>query len=263
MATDPADESGSGDIQAVSRVGQIFSLFSPTVTELTASEVADLLGLNRTTAYRYCTSLVTAGFLERGGRRGSFVLGGLMLQLGILALGRRAVVELAPAQLSLLSAAAHTTALLSLWGANGPVVTRVEENAQRTVLITVRVGMQLAADTAQMKVFLAWHPDQFAVERVIGHLDAGARAKLEQELEQIRDTGLCIVDEVDGLIGAAAPVFDEYGICATVALIGTDRMADFTAGSAEMAMLKSTAATLSDQVGGNDRRVGRGRYAPR
>ncbi|TXN29994.1 IclR family transcriptional regulator [Lacisediminihabitans profunda] len=263
MTGESVDEAASGDIQAVARVGQIFSLFSPAVTELTAGEVADLLGLNRTTAYRYCTSLVTAGFLERGGRRGSFVLGGLMLQLGILALGRRRIVELAPPHLARLSDRAHTTALLSLWGAQGPVVTRVEENSDRKVLVTVRVGVQLDLSAAQMKVFLAWHPDRFAVERIIGQLAAGERAALEQTFEEIRRTGICIVDEIDGLVGAAAPVFDEYGICATVALLGTDRMSDFSPGSLAMNELMATAAALSDEVGGTERRMTKGRYATR
>ena len=162
-----------------------------------------------------------------------------------------------------LSAGARTTALLSLWGASGPVVTRVEENTERNVLVTVRVGTQLDLSAAQMRVFLAWLPDQFAVERIIGHLPAGERAAFEQELEEIRRTGLCIVDEVDGLVGAASPVFDEYGICATIALLGTDRMTDFSPDAAAMSMLVATAGALSEQVGGTERRVGRGRYAPR
>jgi DNA-binding IclR family transcriptional regulator len=248
-----ADEANTGDIQAVARVGQIFSLFTPRVTELTAGEVASLLGLNRTTAYRYCISLVAAGFLEPGSRRGSFVLGGLMLQLGILALGRRRIVELAPPHLAGLSAVSHTTALLSLWGANGPVVTRVEENAERNVLVTVRVGVQLDLSAAQMRVFLAWHPDPTTIERATKDLSAAERAALDRELEKIRKTGICIVDEIDGLVGAAAPVFDEYGICATVALLGTDRMTDFTPNSSTMAALKATAETLSALVGGSEK----------
>jgi response regulator of citrate/malate metabolism len=67
-----SDASGS-DIQAVARVGQICGLFGPHTTELTASEVAERLGLNRTTAYRYCASMVAAGILERGPRRSTFV----------------------------------------------------------------------------------------------------------------------------------------------------------------------------------------------
>ena len=136
MANNEAAEGTSFDIQSVSRVGQILGLFGPHTTELTALDVAEQLGLNRTTAYRYCTSLVTAGILERGRRRGGFVLGGLMLQLGIQALGRRRVVDVAPPYLAELSTATGMTAVLSLWGARGPVVALTQEDTSRTVVVT-------------------------------------------------------------------------------------------------------------------------------
>src|SRR5690554_2508624 len=135
---DTSGEASSSDIQAVARVGQICSLFGPTTTELTAADVAERLGLNRTTAYRYCASLVTAGILERGPQRGTFILGGLMLQLGIHALGRRRVVEFAPPYLTELSTALRLTAVLSLWGAQGPIVALVQEDTTHSVLVTVR-----------------------------------------------------------------------------------------------------------------------------
>ncbi|HEY0247169.1 MAG TPA: helix-turn-helix domain-containing protein [Gryllotalpicola sp.] len=251
MTSTAGEEGASSEIQAVTRVGQIFSLFGAQCTELTATEVAERLGLNRTTAYRYCASLAAVGFLERGSRRGSFMLGGLMLELGILAIGRRRVVELAPSYLGRLSSATRTTAVMSLWGATGPVVTRVEEDMQRTVVVTVRVGARLDHRTAQAKVFLAWHPDRYTVERMIGDLDPVERAELELELDQVRETGISIVSETDGLVGAAAPVFDEYGICATVALLGTDRMTDFTPDSDAMRLLIDVADALTSEVRGS------------
>lgn len=244
------DESASWDIQAVSRVGQIFSLFTVQTTELTAADVADRLGLNRTTAYRYCASLVTAGLLETGPRRGSFVLGSLMLQLGTLALSRRRAVELAPPYLTHLSTTTHTTAVLSLWGADGPVVTRVEEDSGRTVVVTVRVGVQLELSAAQTRVFLAMRPGHLASERLLGRLPADERARLDTIFDEVRSTGLCIVNEPDGLIGAAVPVFDEYGICATLALLGTEQMTDFHAGSEAMRLLAESAEQLTAELGG-------------
>lgn len=244
------DDTATSDIQAVSRVGQIFSLFGPSCMALTAGEIAERLGLNRTTAYRYCASLAAAGLLERGNRRGSFVLGGLVLQLGVLALGRRRVVELAPAYLSRLSDAIGTTSVLSLWGAAGPVVTRVEEAMQRTVVVTVRVGAQLDLSAAQTRVFLAWHADPYIVERALGAASPTQRESLEKDFEQIRETGICIVDETDGLVGAASPIFDEYGICATIAALGTERMTDFAPQSRAMSLLRETAEALTREVGG-------------
>lgn len=244
------DDAGSQDIQAVSRAGHILSLFGTEAMELTAAEVAERTGLNRSTAYRYCASLVAAGMMDRGRRRGSFTPGGMILQLGIAALSRRQVVELAPRRLAQLSDATHTTSVLSLWGVTGPVITRVHESMRRTMVVTVRVGAQLDLTAAQTKIFLAFHPDQLAMERLTAYLPVESRTSLEAEIEQIRSDGICVVDEEDGLVGAAVPIFDEYGICATVALLGTERMTDFSPGSSQRRHLLSCATALSGDVGG-------------
>src|SRR6187399_2457015 len=149
--TEAAGEGSSFDIQSVSRVGQILGLFGPLTTELSAAEVAERIGLNRTTAYRYCASLVSAGILERGPQRGTFILGGLMLQLGILSLARNRVLDIAPPYLTRLATAAGTTAVLSLWGARGPVVALVQEDTANTVVVTVRPGTQLDLNSAQIR----------------------------------------------------------------------------------------------------------------
>src|SRR6478736_3895692 len=118
-----SEENAAGsasDIQAVTRAAQILQLFGPNRPQLTAAEAADLLNLNRSTVYRYCNSLVAAGLLERGHAIGSFIPGGLLLQLGAFAMSQRKVLDLAPAVMRDLSFGAHMTAVLSLWGSGGP-----------------------------------------------------------------------------------------------------------------------------------------------
>jgi DNA-binding IclR family transcriptional regulator len=246
---DSGSEASGSDIQAVQRVGQICSLFGPHTIELTAADVAERLGLNRTTAYRYCVSLVTAGILERGRRRGTFVLGGLMVQLGIHALGRRRVVDIAPPYLTKLSAAVRMTSVLGLWGARGPVVALVNEDLSRTLVLTVHAGSQLDLDSAQLRVFLA-NKDEHAFDRATEGVSDARRAELEAGVFMARRNGYSITSHPDGLFSAAAPVFDEYGICATIAVLGADQMADLSPGSTALTKLVETAAELSDQLGG-------------
>lgn len=248
--TEGSGEASGSDIQAVARVGQICSLFGPYTTELSAAEVAERLGLNRTTAYRYCASLVAAGILDRGPRRGTFVLGGLMLQLGIHALSRRRVTEIAPPHLAELSAAVRMTAVLSLWGARGPVVVLVEEDKSRTAVVTVRAGSQLDATAAQTRVFLAHLGD----DRAFGWMTEGAtsaeRAELEAAVYTARRAGYCIASQSGGVFSTAAPVFDEYGIAATVGLLGADPHADLTPGSPIITALLKTTTALSSELRG-------------
>lgn len=250
MANPETSEASSSDIQAVARVGQILALYGPHTTELTAVDVADRLGLNRTTAYRYCASLVVAGILERGPRRGTFVLGGLMLQLGIHAIGRRRVVEIAPPYLAELSAAVQMTAVLSLWGARGPVATLVEEERSRSIVVTVRAGSQLDVNAAQTHVFLAHHADHNALGKMTEQVTAAERAKVESAVYSARRNGYSIAHHEGGVFGAAVPVFDEYGIAATLALLGADQTADLSAGSPILTTLIDTAAAISEELGG-------------
>lgn len=240
---------GSGfENQSVTRVGQILALFGPPTTELSAGDIAERLELNRTTAYRYCASLVTAGILERGRRRGTFILGGLMLELGIHALDRKRVLDIAPPYLRALSTTAGATAVLSLWGAQGPIVALVEED-RRTVLVTVRPGAHLGMTSAQMHVFLAHHRDPFTVERILGSLPTAERTDVEAAVYAARRTGYAISRFRQSLFGLAVPVFDDYGVNATIALLGSDQSTDLTPSSPVLAALQRTATAIGDELG--------------
>jgi DNA-binding IclR family transcriptional regulator len=248
MASTSGGEGTSFDIQSVSRVGQILALYGPQTAELTAVQVAERLDLNRTTAYRYCTSLVTAGILERGHRRGTFVLGGLILQLGIQALGRRGVIEIARPYLRRLSADAGMTVALSLWGTTGPVVALVQEDPTSAVVVTVRVGSELDATSAQMRVFLAYLPDPHLLDRAAERLSPGERASLENAIYAVRRSGYSSVSLPDGLFGAAAPIFDEHGIAATIAVLGAGGASNVEAGSPTLLKLIAAASDITDAL---------------
>jgi DNA-binding IclR family transcriptional regulator len=247
MANIDASEASNADIQAVVRVGQICALFGPQVLELTAADVAERTGLNRTTAYRYCASMVAAGILERGSRRGTFALGGLMVELGTLALGRQRVVEIAGPHLRKLSAAVRMTAVLSVGGTQGPVVALVEEDRSRVVVVTVPVGTKLDASAAQTHVYLA-HADAATMDLVAAGLSPAERARLESEVSAARRQGFSVVRHSGGSFGVAAPVFDEKGLCATVAVLSSD----LTDLSPTLEQLQATATALSNELGAAD-----------
>jgi DNA-binding IclR family transcriptional regulator len=238
-----AGDASNSDIQAVARVGQICALFRPRVLELTAADVAERTGLNRTTAYRYCASMVAAGILERGSRRGTFALGRLMVELGTLALGRLRVVDVAGPHLRKLSAAARMTAVLSVRGVEGPVVAAVEEDTSRVVVVTVPVGTKLDATAAQTHLFLAY-ADAATMEAVAAALPTAERARLEADVSVARRQGFSMVRHSGGSFGVAAPVFDDSGMCATVALLSGD-LADM---SPALEQLLATANALSDEM---------------
>jgi DNA-binding IclR family transcriptional regulator len=244
------DRPQPNEIQAVSRAAQILALFAPDTPEITPAVVAARLGLNRSTAHRYCTSLAAAGLLDRGHEQGSWAPGGLLLQLGAYAIGRRRVLDLAPTHMRGLAAAAHLTSVLSLWGSGGPVVFRVEEDVTQTVMVTVRVGTHLALDSAQAAVFMAFHSDQLMMNRIMSGVPRGERERLANAAEQVRASGSSVVVNASGVVAMAAPIFDEYGICATIAVIGTDRTLSANQDATELVMLANTAQSLTKEMGG-------------
>jgi len=251
--SEESSTSSASDIQAVTRAAQILELFGPNRPHLTAAEAAELLHLNRSTVYRYCNSLVAAGLLERGPAVGSFVPGGLLLQLGTFALGQRKVLDLAPAVMRELSFGAHMTAVLSLWGSGGPVVSRVEEDTSRNVVVSVRVGSQLPLTSAQAKVFLAFMPDQLRAERMLAALPPEQQAALRQEIELTRTLGVATSPDLGGVNAVSAPIFDEHGVCASLALVATNHVLGLERDSQAAWDVATAAAELSSALGGSAR----------
>ena len=218
MANADENQVSTGDIRAVARVAQICALFGPGVQELSAADVAENTGLNRTTAYRYCSSMVAAGILDRGSRRGTFALGGLMLELGIQALGRQRVLEIAGPHLQRLRSALRMTAVLSIRGASGPVVALAEEDTSRGVVVTVHPGTKLDSSAAQARLMLAYD-DPAAMEAATRGMTVAQRAQLETDVYSAKRQGYSVV-WADSTFAVAAPVFDETGLAATIALLG-------------------------------------------
>ena len=244
---------GTGDIQAVHRVGELLRLFTLNKPRITVAEAAAQVGLNRTTVHRYFTSLVQADILERDREEAAaFVPGKLLLQLGAVAQGQRRVLDIAPGHMRSLSLDTSLTVVLSLWGASGPVVSLVSETGTHPILITVRIGSSLGPESAQTRLFVSLSEDKELMDRFLSGLPERDRATFEQDLPSCRSRGVSRVriPAVDGVVMAAA-VFDEHGIAATVALVGTTSSLPDGASTVESALLR-TAYRITAEMGGTE-----------
>lgn len=246
---------GTGDIQAVHRVGELLRLFTLNKPRITVAEAAAQVGLNRTTVHRYFTSLVQADILERDREEASaFVPGKLLLQLGAVAQGQRRVLDIAPGHMRSLSLDTSLTVVLSLWGASGPVVSLVSETGTHPILITVRIGSSLGLESAQTRLFVALSEERETMRRFLAGVPDDARAAFEKDLPPCRSRGICRIriPAVDGVVMAAA-VFDEHGLAATVALVGTTSSLPDGASASETALLR-TAYRITEEMGGVETR---------
>ncbi|QJU54976.1 IclR family transcriptional regulator [Herbiconiux sp. KACC 21604] len=224
LLDDSADtgEGPRGDLQVVARVAAVLRLFSPTQPTIGLSEASSGLGLQKSTAHRYLTSLENHGFLRRveGAR---FALGPLLDQLGALTVSRWQVMEAAAPIMRELAATTRQTVVLSVWGGMGPVVVRVTEDDSQIVHISVRVGSTLPYDSAQGTMFLAHLTDRRVSENLAATLSPERLAALRENLAAVREAGISIDEHVvAGVRALAVPVFDRDGrITAVMAVVGT------------------------------------------
>lgn len=236
------------DIQAVDRVGTILALFGPHREAVTSTEAADLIGLNRTTTYRYLTSLVNANVLTLRGDR-TYVPGPALVQLGAYALGRRDVLKVAVEPMQALARETDITAVLSLWGAAAPVVAHVEEPPRLEVVVSVRVGMQLSPTAAQTGIFHGYMAGAPSVVRAAQQMDDADRARLQASADATVRQGHAAQVSSRGIAVLAVPVWDSNGLAASLALLSTRDVLDVAVDGPELAALKRTADAVSRMLG--------------
>lgn len=243
---DPASAAGQsepdrGGIQSIERAAMILDLFDQHNRSLTAALVADRVGLNRTTAHRYLQSLQSSGFLGPG-----YVPGPLLDQLSALVSGQQQILSLAPTIMRQLSDRTGLTAVMSVLGRSGAVVSHVEEASSGTIVLTVRVGTALELKAAQSRVLLAFQSDSSVVPRLHAGLSAVELRQEQTELTIARRDRAAWADLGRvGLASVAVPVFGSHDIQAAMALIGTATMLPPSELSSErVALLRDAAEQL-------------------
>lgn len=147
----------------------------------------------------------------------------------------------------------NETVVLSVWDGEGPIVVRVDDNANRLVRISIRAGSRLSLESAQGRLFCAF----LDLEDVPG-LSARLRRsrELRAELEEIRARRLATnTPQATGVRTIAAPVFEESGITAAIAIVGTTVTVPPGAGSAMAGALARTAAAMTRELGSTHSRA--------
>jgi IclR family transcriptional regulator, pca regulon regulatory protein len=207
--------------QSLERGLAILECFTPDDPVLGIADIADRLGMSRSTTHRYVTTLVALGYLEQGARR-KYRLGLRVTDLGMSALNATGLREQAHADLAELShRAGYTTCLATLDGEEIVYIDRVQGFRRRATV----AGPELAAGsrlpaycTALGKILLAYLPEQ---ERrgLLANLDLKrqgpntitSKSALGEELEQISEEGFAVEDQelADGRIAIGAPVLNE------------------------------------------------------
>lgn len=239
----------AGDIQAVHRCARILGLLVDRDV-VRATDVAQELELERSTAHRYVTSMANVGLVERVD--GGFGLGPLGRHIGAVSLRRTRVLEEAEPYMTALAAELHETVVMSLWSVGGAVVAKVREDPARQVQVIVREGTQLPLYAAQSQILLAGLQDPMATERLLGQLSGPAREDLEANLERVRDEGIAENSMVaTGIRTVAVAVRDGDGrVVATLGVVGTAEAVTADPASGMARALTRTAERISARLAG-------------
>jgi IclR family pca regulon transcriptional regulator len=207
--------------QSLERGLAILGCFTPKRPVLGIADIADDLGMSRSTTHRYVITLVALGYLEQGASR-KYRLGLRVTDLGMSALNSTGLREHAHPYLEeLRQRSSYTTSLGVLDGSDILYVDRVRSfrRGQSKIDLDLHTGSRLPAYcTAMGKLLLANLPEPQQRE-LIAAIKLTKRAPntitskktLREELEEIHAAGFAVDDQelAAELYAIAAPVRNE------------------------------------------------------
>lgn len=222
--------------QSLERGLAILSSFTASQALLGISDLARMLGLNRSTTHRYVSTLVALGYLEQDAATRRYRLGPRVIDLGLSAINSMELREISLPHLQQLSdETGYTVNLAILDGGDVVYIERCRSTraSQRELELSLHVGSRLPAYCTSMgKVMLAFLPEE-RLNDVLSGLrltrrgpnTLTSRAALRAELEAVRAAGLAANDEelAYGLRSIAAPVHGASGDVAAAVNIAVHR----------------------------------------
>lgn len=198
----------------------ILQMFSESRTRISATEVAEHLGVSRSTAYRYAQTLVRSEFIVEESGSG-FRLGPKVMELARIARRSYGLSDMATPVMRQIAAEFHETVLLTRRMGSIIVCVEREEWPGQYVRLSYERGSRLSLNAgASAWILLAWLPEEYVrqlIDTQALHTYTPNTLTTADEiitrLAQIRSDGYSVAQgEVDADAAAiAAPIFDAQG----------------------------------------------------
>ncbi len=206
----------SESVRAVDRALEVLSCFSNRTPLLSMTQIAEMVGINKSTVHRLLATLEKKRFVERDPLTGLYSPGLRLFQLANLALEHNNLRRLAGPSLQRLCEREHENVNLAVLDDTHVTYIEVIESAQR-VKLEAKTGQRLPAFcTASGKAILAFLPE----EKINAVLEPGmpvytpttlaTREKFMADMSLIRQRGFAISEQEyeDGINAIAVPVFN-------------------------------------------------------
>lgn len=256
----------AGGVQAVDTAVRVLSALIDTGAPLMLKTVAERAEMQPPKAHRYLVSFCRSGLAERDAASGGYRLGPLAVRIGLAALRRMNVVQVASPTLGELRDELGFTVGLAVWGAAGPTFVRFEETND-ALIISGRPGSVMPVLTSSTgRVFGAYLPASLTApliqREMAGAQHPGAtpsqtarkmtKADVEALFEGVRSHRLARVegDLNPGLHGVSAPIFDHAGaIAGVITVMGSAGLIDTRLDGRVATTLAARAEEVSRRMG--------------
>ncbi len=249
-------------VQSVEIAGRILEALTHAGRAMMLRDLAAGAEITPAQAHAYLVSLRKLGLVEQDGASGRYRLGPFALRLGLARLRVLDPLRMAAETIGQISDQLDLMVAISVWGDHGPTVVQVHEAATQ-VHANVRAGTAFSlTGTATGWVFAAFAAPALVEDLIAAEIAnpahsqrvaAGMRIEeVRGMIERVRALGYATTADapVPGVSAISAPVFDHGGqIAFVVTAIGPSGLVDLRAESPQIAILRSYAATLSNQLG--------------
>ncbi|MFC3053198.1 IclR family transcriptional regulator [Kordiimonas pumila] len=123
-------------------------------------ELSDVAGMPASKVHRYLTSFIRTGLIAQDPISGRYDLGPQALQLGLSAIARLDIVDIATRHMAELTAEYDIMSLLNIWGDQGPTVIRIKRSTEN-IFSSIALGAVLPPlRSATGLAFLAHLPEE-------------------------------------------------------------------------------------------------------
>jgi DNA-binding IclR family transcriptional regulator len=224
---------------------------------LTLKELALRAGMPPSKAHFYLVSFKRVGLVAQNHETGQYLLGRYALDLGLSALRRLDLVEIAQEAMRTLSSEIGESVFLSVWGNRGPTIV-FKVDGPRRIPMTLQIGYVLPLlRSATGRIFLTYLPHALTENslrdetltlspKALAVFDAGSLRK------RVADAGIAETGSLlnDGFTGVSAPIWNHQRELAGALTIITPTDAVDENAQRNVERLRDVAQVLSRALGG-------------
>src|SRR4030043_1100600 len=229
---------------------------------LSVAEISNLLGLPRSTTYKYLARMRECRFLDYDQSLEKYKLGMKLFELGTAVQNRIAIDRIAHPYMEELSNQLGETVGLTVLDRNDALyVEKVEPESNRPMVILVRKGIRFPLHAgAASKILLAYQQDErielfLKTQRLVKYTEKTIvdPHELRKELKAIRKVGYAFSEEeiTLGIRALAAPILDNEGkIVAALVVFGPIQRIDDQKKEKILKSILECSKKISERIGG-------------